>query len=856
MANYNNLLNTINGAIKTNGTGAITGQLLQTILDGMVASLGAKYQYAGVATPSTNPGTPDENVFYLATQAGTYTNFGGLVVNDGEVCALKWDGTWVKEVTGAATAEQVSQLGQIVTDNIVGVAAGYNGWYAAVPNDGIQAGVRGDTGEIGANSTRLTFSIPIVLNTTAKITAKTGYKIYYYEFDVLYENIQIGQTLDFSHLVSKSTAWATGTTNITLGASSKSFVIVFANTSDTEIGLSELLPNVAIEFSTGAEVNGFEKVQNAIGNKFQIYGPNNTYVRIEQTKTAGGSIFIYDTRWAIRCVSPALTYGSNSELATALGISLVTSPKGVANCIEIQTTKTLCYSCSDGALHIKQRENLLFNDLPLIACVEGWVVRLGFGLESSVLIQRIDDIESSVSTKIDRLSMGVNKLQVYNPVGADSLVIEETNQSGGSLYLHSTRWVTRVVTPARTYNDNSELASALGVSLVISPAGIANCIEIQDTYTLCYSTTAFNLVIKQRDTITNEIPLIACAGGKVIQLGTGMESAVILPRVKSLELSVSTLQTKVGELSKLVVTSQKGNDYLELFQAASAKVETFIFFSDPHYYPNYNGQIMDGAEEYIKTFKKYFNNLPLNFVLSGGDWLSAHNQITAIQCLGEIDGYMNKQFNMLYYPVLGNHDSNYQGELTGNTDTDENDGALSNQQLVNLWFRKWGKLYYSFLGTSTRFYVFDSGIDWVTAMDSYKWEQVDWFANQLLSNTDDNIILVTHIAELNYQDPSAFGNNITPITDNILLIAEAFNARNSITLNGQTYDFSSKTGKVKCLLCGHLHFDANAIVHNIPVIAITWAHNGDFDLVLIDYANNKYKSIRVGTGENKDINLA
>lgn len=114
MGNYQNLLNTINGAIKTNGTGAITGQLLQTILDGMVASLGAKYQYAGVATPSTNPGTPDENVFYLAAQAGTYTNFGGLVVNDGEVCALKWDGAWAKEITGAATAEQVSQLGQYV----------------------------------------------------------------------------------------------------------------------------------------------------------------------------------------------------------------------------------------------------------------------------------------------------------------------------------------------------------------------------------------------------------------------------------------------------------------------------------------------------------------------------------------------------------------------------------------------------------------------------------------------------------------------------------------------------------------------------------------------------------------------
>lgn len=137
MANYNNLLSTINGAIKTNGEGFITGQRLQTILDGMVASLGAKYQYAGVAAPSTNPGTPDENVFYLASQAGTYTNFGGLVVNDGEVCALKWDGTWTKDITGAATAEQVSQLGQYA-ENLE--------WVKVVTdsNDNILYGVRAD----------------------------------------------------------------------------------------------------------------------------------------------------------------------------------------------------------------------------------------------------------------------------------------------------------------------------------------------------------------------------------------------------------------------------------------------------------------------------------------------------------------------------------------------------------------------------------------------------------------------------------------------------------------------------------------------------------------------------------------
>ncbi|MBQ5913387.1 MAG: hypothetical protein IIW93_09875, partial [Bacteroidaceae bacterium] len=95
-----------------------TGQMLQTILDNMVASLGAKYQYAGVATPATNPGTPDQNVFYLAATAGTYTNFGGLVVAEGEVAALKYNGAWAKDTTGAATADQVSQLGKIVNNSL------------------------------------------------------------------------------------------------------------------------------------------------------------------------------------------------------------------------------------------------------------------------------------------------------------------------------------------------------------------------------------------------------------------------------------------------------------------------------------------------------------------------------------------------------------------------------------------------------------------------------------------------------------------------------------------------------------------------------------------------------------------
>lgn len=116
MANYANLKSDIAGVIRTNNNEEITGDILQEQLLGMVDSLGAGFQYKGVATPTTAPGTPDENVFYIASTAGTYTNFGSLVVAEGEVAILKYNGSWAKEVTGAATAAQVTQLGQGVDE--------------------------------------------------------------------------------------------------------------------------------------------------------------------------------------------------------------------------------------------------------------------------------------------------------------------------------------------------------------------------------------------------------------------------------------------------------------------------------------------------------------------------------------------------------------------------------------------------------------------------------------------------------------------------------------------------------------------------------------------------------------------
>lgn len=97
MANNAQLKAAISNVIKTNGTQAITGYVLQSVLLSIVSNLGQNYQFVGIATTETNPGTPDQNVFYLAGE-GVYTNFSNLTIDAGQLGVLRWNGTWSKQV--------------------------------------------------------------------------------------------------------------------------------------------------------------------------------------------------------------------------------------------------------------------------------------------------------------------------------------------------------------------------------------------------------------------------------------------------------------------------------------------------------------------------------------------------------------------------------------------------------------------------------------------------------------------------------------------------------------------------------------------------------------------------------------
>lgn len=110
MGNYEQLKQAVSDVIKTNGNQEITGEILQSALLSIISIVGENSTFAGIAVPETNPGTPDQNVFYIASQPGNYSNFGSIKLVDQVLILTNKNGYWVKFDTGITTAAKVTEL--------------------------------------------------------------------------------------------------------------------------------------------------------------------------------------------------------------------------------------------------------------------------------------------------------------------------------------------------------------------------------------------------------------------------------------------------------------------------------------------------------------------------------------------------------------------------------------------------------------------------------------------------------------------------------------------------------------------------------------------------------------------------
>ncbi len=298
--------------------------------------------------------------------------------------------------------------------------------------------------------------------------------------------------------------------------------------------------------------------------------------------------------------------------------------------------------------------------------------------------------------------------------------------------------------------------------------------------------------------------------------------------------------------SKIPIESLDIEKYKELTNYADGTITSFLFFTDPHL--NEDNAIFN---HYMWSLESVYKSVPLEFCMCGGDWLnSGDTNMQASDKLQFIDDYMYRIFQDNYYSILGNHDTNYQGRL--NEESPIASGNLEYESIVNLLFDKHGSSYYTFESNASRFFIFDTGLDWYPQMNDFRWEQLHWYAMELSDNIDENIVIAMHIYTNDLKNPADFSRKI-------MEISEAYNNRAKILLEDSWYDFSEAIGHVACVLCGHSHTDFIDRTYTIPAVGTTrFTINNvpTFDLCIFNWETNTLNLLRIGVGSDRVVKLA
>jgi hypothetical protein len=141
MGNYEQLKQAVSDVIKTNGNQEITGAILQNALLSIISTIGVNATFAGIATPTTVPGTPDQNIFYIAGE-GTYANFSGITVEIGQLAVLKWNGAWSKQALEIGVGD-----GNMILDWVIDAATTREQVPSKLRKPGMQISYKNDSGK-------------------------------------------------------------------------------------------------------------------------------------------------------------------------------------------------------------------------------------------------------------------------------------------------------------------------------------------------------------------------------------------------------------------------------------------------------------------------------------------------------------------------------------------------------------------------------------------------------------------------------------------------------------------------------------------------------------------------------------
>jgi len=196
---------------------------------------------------------------------------------------------------------------------------------------------------------------------------------------------------------------------------------------------------------------------------------------------------------------------------------------------------------------------------------------------------------------------GVTKQNIAQAYSSDRTVatIEESVGEGKVYFKVQDLYMRPLPLVNKTYNGMSDIASELNTSLVTSPNGVTNCIAIESTYTLVFSTSSNTLKVVNRNAVEfTDIVILSQVSGKVVYARPDVFPP--LRGVSGLSDYINTGDIRYYSQNARMIDSVKYNSALK-----------FLFFSDIH-----------GAETNMKRIVSFANSLgssKLDCIINGGD---------------------------------------------------------------------------------------------------------------------------------------------------------------------------------------------------------------------------------------------
>lgn len=317
--------------------------------------------------------------------------------------------------------------------------------------------------------------------------------------------------------------------------------------------------------------------------------------------------------------------------------------------------------------------------------------------------------------------------------------------------------------------------------------------------------------------------------------------------------TLKVVSDKVKALASLTGDEKYAEIYSEPVQELVAKYDAsadagrigYIWISDLHInslYPDRNKAL----RRQLMACADIANRTNIRFIMLGGDIIdreTSHAVIFAIY--NEVfSGVKDSRRPVLM--ILGNHDDN---PYTNNV-------PLTKGQARALFVDAGSdaivppdaeKSYYYFDQLGYRFICLDA-IDYPSGKNGSNWwgfsqGQVEWLAG-VLAETSQKVVILSHITLDEDHNSWNLGNN-GGYTKDVRDLLEAYNGRISITLYGNTYNYSGATGKVLYTHAGHAHFDEQYTKTGttIPLLITTCAKNQESLSGLELVSGNTYQAV-------------